>query len=64
MKKLGLLLVPIFLASLFLTIGHSGVENEKAIVNEKAPCLESQYEVRVDSGEITCAENIDLNVAL
>ena len=65
MRKLGFLV-----AALFLTIGYGfvgnqpKVETEKNVVAKKTSCLESQYEVRLDSGEVTCAENIDLGVSL
>ena len=67
---LAMLIIFIMVAALFLTIGYGfvgnqpKVETEKNVVAKKASCLESQYEVRLDSGEVTCAENIDLSVSL
>ena len=59
MKKISSLLI-----ALFLVVGTSLIGSQQAVSDEKVTCTDSQFEVRIESGEISCVENVDINVNL
>ena len=49
--------------ALFLVVGTL-IGTQQAASDEKVTCADSQFEVRIEGGEIRCVDNVDINVNL
>ena len=58
MKRISSLLM-----ALFLVVGTL-IGTQQAASDEKVTCADSQFEVRIEGGEIRCVDNVDINVNL